>query len=308
MYSPPLDGLRHDSEVQSFDEKALMPRTADTVPAQPFVDWINREATRLRADHTLLGDSQDEVSVNTILAERLGTTSRSVYRYLRSLDGESRPTTLYERKIIESLLDHTGVRLWEIYPDLDQSRPLEQPAYCTACRETVTPIAGRCPWCEGPTGAKPKGSTPRRRQASFMTDEQVRAAHILYIRNNLSAAQLGEMLWAQYGYRSPASCAQALRDAFRALGLERRDRRGWVAGRRRESRPAFPIDPRIIEKARYMHHTQGLRLYTVARAVIDETPYDNLKSLASRLRRELMRQGVYHQRRRSPTPRRQAAA
>lgn len=81
-----------------------------------------------------------------------------------------------------------------------------------------------CPWCDGPTrprkhrGGKPKGKYRR------LTDDQVRAAHTLYVGEKLSLRRLGSALYERFGYSSAQSCANSLHAAFKDLGLPRRER------------------------------------------------------------------------------------
>jgi hypothetical protein len=57
----------------------------------------------------------------------------------------------------------------------------------------------------------------------YLTDDQVRAAHVLYERG-LSLNDLGKLLYELYGYADYRTCADALSRAFQRLGLPARDR------------------------------------------------------------------------------------
>lgn len=75
----------------------------------------------------------------------------------------------------------------------------------------------------GPTvrrrgGGKPVGKYRR------MTDDQVRAAHVIYEQQGLSLRALGALIYERFGYSSPKACGVALGTAFMSLGLPRRDR------------------------------------------------------------------------------------
>lgn len=129
-----------------------MPRPGTpTLPAAPFVRWLREQSDIIGHDYSLLGAGIPAPPVNTALAKRLGVVPRTIYRYLRSLDGAGRPTDTYERKQIEAVLTRAGVDFFEIYPDLDDldlDLELEVDEYCPRCREITTPINGICPWCE----------------------------------------------------------------------------------------------------------------------------------------------------------------
>jgi hypothetical protein len=68
---------------------------------------------------------------------------------------------------------------------------------------------------------RPKHSHPRIGQGRLMTDEQVRAAHVIYERRSLYLRDVAELLWRQYGYANRESCEVGLRNAFAVLGLPR---------------------------------------------------------------------------------------
>ncbi len=58
-----------------------------------------------------------------------------------------------------------------------------------------------------------------------LTDEELRAAHVVYVQAGLSLRGIASHLWERAGYASSSSCAQAIMQGFMRLGLPRRDRR-----------------------------------------------------------------------------------
>lgn len=135
--------------------------TGPPLPAQPFIDWCNAQLDRLRHDETIAAHTGAGSAVkggeHQVLADRLGITERTLYRYLRSIDGSSRPTETYGAHLLEDMLEHAGLRLADVYPDTEVDVELETDAYCASCRDIVTPINGQCPWCDRQTtDDKPK--------------------------------------------------------------------------------------------------------------------------------------------------------
>jgi hypothetical protein len=123
----------------------------DRLPAAPISAWVRRQLERIEADHPN-GDGY------TLLGERLGVSETTVRNWADQVttggreNGKSRvPTDTFPRKTIEEALDHVGVPMWEVYPDLDDHGD-QHDAYCPACHEQVTVGPdGRCPWCETET-------------------------------------------------------------------------------------------------------------------------------------------------------------
>lgn len=97
--------------------------------------------------------------------------------------------------------------------------------WCPACEESVMAVpSGLCIWCGGATRDRP----PARRGKPVgvygkLTDDQVRAAHVLYRRGE-SLRAIARRIYRQAGYASARSCANSLHDHFVRLDLPRRDR------------------------------------------------------------------------------------
>lgn len=66
---------------------------------------------------------------------------RRVYRWRKE---GSRP---FVDDIIDAL-DSADVDPADVYPELAVDIELEPDATCPRCNDVVTPIAGRCPWCD----------------------------------------------------------------------------------------------------------------------------------------------------------------
>lgn len=104
-----------------------------------------------------------------------------------------------DQEIVEKLLDAVGLRIWDLYDPGEYEEPQEPPE----------PRRRR---------GKPTGVPAR------MTDDQIRAAHVLYEVQRLSLRAIGALLWEPFGYANQKSCAQTLNHGFIRLGLPRRER------------------------------------------------------------------------------------
>ena len=71
----------------------------------------------------------------------------------------------------------------------------------------------------------------RQRCDSRMTRAQVKAAYVIYRDKGLSLRALGALLWEQFGYASPASCANTLHDLFKREGYKLRDNKALLIER-----------------------------------------------------------------------------
>jgi len=135
------------------------PEYEERVPAAPFVAWLNREAERIEADETLFGNN-GQARASAALGDRLEVAERTIWRWRNSVDpttGEE--TNNYARKVVEDALDRAGgVTFADLYPDVVAADDveLEPEAYCASCHELVTPVGGKCPWCDRATSAGPR--------------------------------------------------------------------------------------------------------------------------------------------------------
>jgi hypothetical protein len=95
-------------------------------------------------------------------------------------------------------------------------------AYCPTCaQDALTMDDGRCAWCDTPTRRRP--GKPAGKWGK-LTDEQIRAAHLVYVERGLSMRKLGALLCERFGFASAQSCSQALWSGFQRLALPARDR------------------------------------------------------------------------------------
>jgi len=212
-----------------------MTRLREPIPIEPFLTWLalrEREIGR-EIDRSNLQISASKRTGSNTAARPQRATDQLLYeigwepamgerKLFRWINDEHR--THIERAVVEDALHHAGVELYDIYPDLEppgQGRD----AYCPTCRADVYATDSGCPWCENPVlDQRPIGSRPRLGQGRKMTDQQVRAAHVIYQQTGLSVRRLAELLYERHGYKSASACATSLNKAFVSLGLERRDK------------------------------------------------------------------------------------
>lgn len=196
-------------------------RYHEPIDVGPFLDWADRRMEQLRRDLDNLPavETREALPILVQFVGLLGweeeSGQRRLYRWRHDNVGG-----LAERADVEDALWNAGVPVDDIYPDLDAETDGDT-RWCSACRDdVVTDLV--CPWCGTETqDRRPAGSIARLGQGRFMTDEQIRAAHALYQRG-LTGPQLGQMLYKQFGYSSPAICGRQLLKAFNLLGLPRR--------------------------------------------------------------------------------------
>lgn len=161
---------------------------------------------------------------SSILLDEIGWDREAGERRLFRWCNEPTVSGVVERAVIEDALHHARVDFYDVYPDLEPDVGVLRDGYCLACARETTTTDGNCPWCEGPLEpGRPKGSQPRVGQGRHMTDQQVRAAHVVYERSGLSIMRIATLIYRRYGYTSPSACASSLNKAFVHLGLARRD-------------------------------------------------------------------------------------
>lgn len=111
------------------------------VSAVPFQEWAERWIARLAKG---LGngfvDNSVQQEARTELARILGI--KDVHGKLTDwLTAKSLP-----RVELENALERTDTPFWELYGI--EMVDLESEAFCDRCHENVTPLEGRCPWCD----------------------------------------------------------------------------------------------------------------------------------------------------------------
>jgi hypothetical protein len=126
------------------------PGYMEKVPAAPFVAWVNGELER----RARLDEGANGSGAMKALAMSLRVNGRTVYRWKNSLDSErDQVVTEYPRRAVENALLLADVTFEDLYPEVVAAEDvdLEADAFCSSCRDVVTPIAGVCPWCDKPT-------------------------------------------------------------------------------------------------------------------------------------------------------------
>ncbi len=152
----------------------------------PFLAWCDRREQQIRREldaWPAIGVRQN-ISVQDRLVAELGW---DISPGIRRLHRWRREVTHVERATVEEALFHAGADFETLYPDLE-----------------------------------PKGPGDRLGQGRLMTNDELRAAHVIYLRAQLSLRQLGDLLWERYGYANAASCASQIQRGFANLGLPRR--------------------------------------------------------------------------------------
>lgn len=190
------------------------------------------------------------------VALRLGVDGSGLRKWIeRGMAGEQ-----LVRAHIEDALARADVAMWEVYSweCLDPGRIFDR--YCPKCKEQVTVGEdGVCPWCETTTRQK----RPREgrkgyllRKDSRLTEEQVRAAHRIHIREFRSLRSIGGDWYEELGFKNKESCAMALSNAMQRLGLERRNQADATADANRRRR-----DPDAPERGTTPTPTAEYRRY-----------------------------------------------
>ena len=161
----------------------------ERIAVAPFLDWFDGRVAMLHREnnaHPLITQGVPFDALARAVSD-LGwerdAGERRIYRW-RQVDS-------VVRYAVEDALDHAGGLFGVVYPD--------------------APVS---------TGPNDMG---RIGVGRYMTDAQVRAAHVLYERTGQSLAQLGELLYKRLGYYSALSCTSALNRAFVHMDLPRRD-------------------------------------------------------------------------------------
>jgi hypothetical protein len=154
----------------------------------------------------------------------------------------------------------------------------------------------------------------------LMTDEQVAAAHVVYVRAKLTMLEVATLVYEKYGYGSPHACRKALSVAFKAFGLPARactatatkggscvapaasgsdmclmhakletHEEAFERTRREGSRSHWPVPESVLLEVRVMHDEWGMSFRKIAAQLLDEMPHGTVDGLAKRLAMELKR-------------------
>lgn len=209
------------------DVDHALAKTREPIELQPFLDWMRDETARRLA----AGVPPNEASYAALARIGWGHDSgnRRWYRWRYE-----KPSGIVERAYVEQALEHAGVPIWELYPELaaqDASVEILPDAHCPACRETVTPIVDQdglpiCPWCDTPTLAHRRGGWKRPDMTARckFTDLQLQALHVAHVEQGMSINRLAKQTYNKVGYKSRHSAARAISAGFKRLGLPARDR------------------------------------------------------------------------------------
>lgn len=109
---------------------------------------------------------------------------------------------------------------------------------------------GVCPWCDTPLTRRRGGwRRPDTAAKHKLTDEQLRALHLLHVREGVSVRELGRRIYRRAGYRSAKSAAMGVLGGWRRLGLEARPQ-GEATARANVAR-RLPGSPGKADRAAY---------------------------------------------------------
>lgn len=232
-------------------------RIMERVPAAPFREWLERRITKIGMDL----DQQEGVRVvaGELLPDvTIESAVRMLYRYRNSLDGQDVPTDEHPLEAVERMLDNVGVRVWEVYPELELD-DVGRDGYCRSCRLEVTTIGGGCPWCDGPVDDhRPKRSASRKGQSRRVSESELRAMNVEHLAGT-SISDIGRREWRRLGYAHAHSCSDAIARGFRELGLERRDRleASRAASIKHGATTNRAVAPGSPDHDRYLKHMRG---------------------------------------------------
>ncbi|HYJ21348.1 MAG TPA: hypothetical protein VEW07_04925 [Solirubrobacterales bacterium] len=109
-----------------------------------------------------MGEFAGQVTADE-LAHALGIGERRLHRWRYEVQ-------TIDRIEMEEALHHADSAIWEVYGVEDCD--LEADAYCGRCHDTVTPIAGACPWCDSSlSAAKARRWCPREDRLIFPAND-----------------------------------------------------------------------------------------------------------------------------------------
>jgi hypothetical protein len=139
--------MRRAWQPKNYQRKYTRRTNGPQVPLKPFQDWIESE----------LATRPDDTSAVGWLAQRLGTTDRSLHRIRHGIACGKRDGAAFTfhvdtwgRYRIEDMLHRAGADFYDVYPGFAHERDvvLEPESWCPTCREVVTPMDGVCLWCD----------------------------------------------------------------------------------------------------------------------------------------------------------------
>lgn len=133
----------------------------------------------------------------------------------------------------------------------------------------------------------------------YMTDEQIVAAHTVYVRAKLTTREVAQLVYRRFGYVSVGSASRAIRGAWKAFGLPVRQCEAIAAahGGRCRRHPSHGVDhcpahvrhgwsiPRsLADRARELHE-DGVSFNEIGVRLLPDTPWRNPHYLSAQLSR-----------------------
>lgn len=199
-------------------------RFREPLEVGPFNAWVAKRKKQIAREldaFPAIEGRPEMLNVHDRLLAELGWSgeagARRLFRWANENAGYA------ERAEIENALDSAGADFYEVYPYLAHEQDPGAEVFCRACRTEVMTRDGTCPWCGGDTvPERPPQSRPRLGQGRRITEEQIRAAHVLYWQGGLSLTEVSRLLYERFGYASVSSGEAQIRRHFKLLGLPRR--------------------------------------------------------------------------------------
>jgi len=168
---------------------AVRLKIREPISSAPFLFWCDEREAQITRQHTVehgIHVPTAEYGPNERLLHEIGWGDLSGARRLHRWRYQN-TTGVVERAVVENALHCAGVDFTTIYPNVE------------------TPQL-----------------TVRIGQAHAMPDSALLAAHLIYTRERLIAADIAALIWQRYGYPNPASAERSLCRGWTALGLPKR--------------------------------------------------------------------------------------
>lgn len=92
------------------------------VDARTWARWVDARiegyALERKRELGIAGSTVDVVGIKAEqrVADELGVTTRTLYRFRRQLDGNNAKAVFYSLSRVTEMLDHAGVGVWEVFP------------------------------------------------------------------------------------------------------------------------------------------------------------------------------------------------
>lgn len=135
---------------------------ASTLPLAPFQAWVDERIQRAALEAGGAAAATGVAAVRRVAHELFpGRSTAAAERQLQRVRSGSRSSSrngvkgqvavdTWPAAEVDAALTNAGAHLADVYPDLyEPELELEPDCFCDRCHDVVTPIDGRCPWCEG---------------------------------------------------------------------------------------------------------------------------------------------------------------